>query len=683
MKLVLDVENTVIKRDGKLHLDPFEPSNSLVMVGVYPDDGEPEVYTFDHVEYVEHMHERKAHVERIQDLLDKCTVLIGHNIGHDLQWLWACGFSYEGPVWDTMLAEYVMQRGVKEPLSLEAVAERRDLEFKKQDTLKQYMKQGVAINQIPHVELSEYLVGDLRTTMSLYFEQQLDLREEMNRVLLPTIDLTMETAVLLTKIYKNGFTVDPVALKDVQEEFEKEKQQLIKDLNTQVLHLMGDTPINLNSPEQMSWVIYSRKPKDKTQWANSFDPRMKPEEFKRFVNGSSSVIRKTRAAKCSECKGTGGYYKTKVNGQSFKNMTKCPTCNATGFVYKPTTEVAGLKFTPSSTKWHSANGFSTNKEVLRILEGVARQRGYDDAATFLSNLSRLSAVDTYLSSFIGGISMYKKEDGLLHVRLTQHMTSTGRFSGRDPNMQNMPRGGTFPVKKVFVSRWNGGKIMEADFAQLEFRVAAFLSQDETAIKEVTEGFDVHSYTAQVISEAGQATSRQEAKAHTFAPLYGATGFGRTPAEAAYYTHFTEKYKGIARWHRELAKEVLSTRKIRTPSGREFSFKDVVRRRDGTVTNFTAIKNYPVQSFATADIVPAVLIEIDKKLAPLQSMIVNSVHDSIVIDVHPDEKRLIVQTIAEINSELTNIINNKFNINFNVPLLLEAKMGVNWLAQKEV
>ena len=352
-------------------------------------------------------------------------------------------------------------------------------------------------------------------------------------------------------------------------------------------------------------------------------------------------------------------------------------------MYKPTTEVAGLKFTPSSTKWHSANGFSTNKEVLRILEGVARQRGYDDAATFLSNLSRLSAVDTYLSSFIGGISMYKKEDGLLHVRLTQHMTSTGRFSGRDPNMQNMPRGGTFPVKKVFVSRWNGGKIMEADFAQLEFRVASFLSQDETAIKEVTEGFDVHSYTAQVISEAGQATSRQEAKAHTFAPLYGATGFGRTPAEAAYYTHFTEKYKGIARWHRELAKEVLSTRKIRTPSGREFSFKDVVRRRDGTVTNFTAIKNYPVQSFATADIVPAVLIEIDKKIASLQSMIVNSVHDSIVIDVHPNDERLIVETIAQINNELINIINNKFNINFNVPLLLEAKMGVNWLAQKEV
>jgi DNA polymerase I-like protein with 3'-5' exonuclease and polymerase domains len=82
-------------------------------------------------------------------------------------------------------------------------------------------------------------------------------------------------------------------------------------------------------------------------------------------------------------------------------------------------------------------------------------------------------------------------------------------------------------------------------------------------------------------------------------------------------------------------------------------------------------------------VPAVLIEIDKKLALLQSMIVNSVHDSIVIDVHPDEERLIVETIAQINSELISIINNKFKINFNVPLLLEAKMGVNWLTQKEV
>lgn len=225
--------------------------------------------------------------------------------------------------------------------------------------------------------------------------------------------------------------------------------------------------------------------------------------------------------------------------------------------------------------------------------------------------------------------------------------------------------------------------MEADFAQLEFRVAAYLSQDEVAMKEVTEGFDVHSYTAQVISEAGQKTSRQDAKAHTFAPLYGATGYGRTSAEARYYEHFTEKYKGISRWHRELAKEVLTYKKITTPSGREFAFPDVKRRKNGTVTNFTAIKNYPVQSFATADIVPVVLIEIHKRMADMQSCIVNSVHDSIVIDIHPDEEAQVIGVIASVNGDLKEIIDNKFEINFNVPLLLEAKLGVNWLEQQEV
>jgi DNA polymerase-1 len=250
-------------------------------------------------------------------------------------------------------------------------------------------------------------------------------------------------------------------------------------------------------------------------------------------------------------------------------------------------------------------------------------------------------------------------------------------------MQNMPRGGTFPVKRVFISRWEGGKIMEADFAQLEFRVAAFLSQDPVAMKEVEDGFDVHSYTAKVITDAGQPTSRQVAKTHTFAPLYGATGYGRTPPEAAYYTHFMEKYQGIANWHKVLAKQALNYKYIKIPSNREFAFTEVQRKRDGTVTHFTAIKNYPVQSFATADIVPLALVEIYKRLVQYKSKVVNSVHDSIVIDVHPDEIEDMVRVIDEVQAELVELINKKWSINFNVPLALESKLGDNWLEQKDV
>jgi len=683
MKIVLDVENTVIKRDGKLHLDPYEPQNTLVMVGIQIEGEEPRHYTFDHTEYDCKYEDRKKDCEEIQSILDKTTLLIAHNAPHDLLWIWQTNFTYNGPVWDTMLGEYLLQRGVKQPLSLEAVAERRDLPVKKQDTLKKYLKDGYTVDKIPYAELKEYLYDDLRTTMALYYEQSLDMREDANRGLHTVTDLTMETCVLLARIYQNGFEVDTDALEQVREEFEAEKLSLIRDLNASVLSLMGDTPINLNSPEQLSWVIYSRKPLNKTQWANDADPYMSPTDFRRFVNESSVPVRRTKAHKCSDCRGNGTFFKKKKDGSDFKKSSKCGTCIGRGYVLKELPKLAGLKFSAPSAKWHSANGFSTSKDKLEYLRAVSVGKGMDEAASFLSKLTRLSAVDTYLSSFVDGISTFTKRDNKLHVRLTQHMTSTGRFSGRDPNMQNMPRGGTFPVKRVFISRFAGGKIMEADFAQLEFRVAAYLSQDEVAMKEVAEGFDVHSYTAQVISEAGQKTSRQDAKAHTFAPLYGATGYGRTPAEARYYEHFTEKYKGIARWHRELAKEVLTYKKITTPSGRQFSFPDVKRRKNGTVTNFTAIKNYPVQSFATADIVPTVLLEIQKRMADMQSCIVNSVHDSIVIDIHPDEEAQVIGVIESINGDLKEIIDNKFKINFNVPLLLEAKLGVNWLEQQEV
>ena len=84
-----------------------------------------------------------------------------------------------------------------------------------------------------------------------------------------------------------------------------------------------------------------------------------------------------------------------------------------------------------------------------------------------------------------------KSDNKLHVRLVQHRTTTGRLASDSPNLQNMPRGGTFPIKRVFRSRWPEGKIVEADFAQLEFRTAAFLGQDPVAKQEI-ETFMVES-----------------------------------------------------------------------------------------------------------------------------------------------------------------------------------------------
>tara|TARA_Y100001980_G_C14524390_1_gene299841 strand:- start:252 stop:1487 length:1236 start_codon:yes stop_codon:yes gene_type:complete len=410
---------------------------------------------------------------------------------------------------------------------------------------------------------------------------------------------------------------------------------------------------------------------------------MKDHEYRQTVKNNTEVLYRTRAEQCHVCKGVGTIRKIKKDGKPYANPSRCVNCDGHGYLFIPTERIAGLKFTAPTSKWVSANGFTVNKGNLSILQNTAKSKGMDSAYKFLADIQRLSALDTYLSSFVEGIQTYTKPDGKLHVRLLQHRTATGRFSGADPNMQNMPRGGTFPVKKVFVSRWEGGKILEADFAQLEFRTAAFLSQDKTAMKEIEDGFDVHSYTASVISDAGEPTTRQEAKAHTFAPLYGATGFGRSAAQATYYKHFTEKYKEVGVWHSRLAKEVLNTNKLRIPTGREFAFPDVERYGSGKISHFTQVKNYPVQSLATADIVPCVLLEIENKLEQLKSCIVNSVHDSIVIDVHPLEEQRVLTLIKSIDNNLKDLIQSQFNIEFNVPLKLDVKLGDNWLDTKDV
>ena len=679
MKLTLDVENTVTKRGGKMHLDPFEPENSLTMVGVLTDQGVEQHFPFDHDEHLS----KRDYSDRVQWYLDEATVLICHNAAHDLLWLWESGFKYDGPVFDTMLVEYVLQRGIKEPLSLEACAERYELDTKKQDTLKEYFQKGYSTRDIPLDELAEYLSADLHATQQLADRLMYRLNTPEDSGLMGTVDLTNQVAVCLSRIYQRGFTVDLSKLTEVRQEFEQEKLQLQADLQAHVHDLMGDTPINLNSPEQLSWVIYSRKVLDKQYWGNAINPYMDADEFRDLINAGTQRIYKTKAQQCKTCYGSGKVRKVKKDGTPFANTNKCTSCDGLGYHYISSKDLAGLKFKPPTPKWASANGFTTSKQNLEVLESAARQRGMDDAVDFLSKVRRLSAVDTYLSSFVDGIETHTKQDGKLHVRLLQHRTATGRFSGADPNMQNMPRGGTFPVKKVFVSRFDGGKIMEADFAQLEFRTAAYLSQDGVAIEEVSTGFDVHSYTAKVISEAGQPTNRQDAKAHTFAPLYGATGYGRSKAEAEYYTHFTEKYKGVAAWHTRLAKEAVTTRKITTPSGREFAFPDVVRKVTGRVSHFTQIKNYPVQSFATADIVPIALLHIDGLLKGMQSCIVNTVHDSIVIDVHPNEERKVLEVINQTNEDLPNLITTRWGLVFNVPLLLEAKIGPNWLDTKDV
>ena len=682
MRLVLDVENSTTLRNGKKHMDPFEISNQLVQVGMVNADNHDELHIVN-IDHDEAKDTSGAGRKLVQDILDITTLLIMHNAQHDLMWLWESGFKYDGLIYDTMLAEYILDRGQRSELNLGACAERRKLEVQKDDTLKRYFKEGYNTNEIPLDELSFYLRCDILSTSWLFHSIEADYAKPESESLAVIRDTTFTTCKTLTRMYMSGIKVDLQELERVRELFESEKAEIEDRLQKKVRQLMGDTPVNLNSREQMSQVVFSRRMINKKEWVDLFNFTSTVDDYKDAVKANSELIYRTKAFTCPTCEGQGKTYKTKKDGTRFAKPNRCKDCDTRGFQLTETKQVAGLRFSAPSKSWVSADGFSTGKDNLEILAATARNNNMKEAESFLNDLKRLSAVSSYLSAFVDGISNFTKHDGFLHVGLTQHITATGRFSGRNPNMQNMPRGGTFPVKRVFVSRWDGGKIMEADFAQLEFRTAAFLAQDEKAMEEINTGFDVHSYTAKVITDAGQKTSRQDAKAHTFAPLFGATGYGRSKAEAAYYKHFVEKYEGIAAWHKKLGDEAMRFMKITNRSGRQYAFPNVRRRDNGMPSHFTMIKNYPVQGFATGDVVPVVLNELHELLQPLHSCVVNSVHDSMVVDVHPDEEQQVLDIIELLNKNINDLVEDTYNVTMNVPLLLEAKIGPNWLDTVDV
>jgi len=682
MRLVLDVENTTTKRNGRVHMDPFEAGNTLTQVGTQNIDNveETHLFTLDHVEKKD---SSGLQAKQIQLILDETTLLIMHNAQHDLMWLWECGFTYDGDIYDTMLAEYILLRGKKDVLSMDGCAQRRNLDFQKDDTLKEYFKKGYNTNEIPINELSFYLRRDLDVTRELFFSIEDDYAKPESTSLLRVREVTFRTCKTLTRMYMSGVRVDRPTLEAVRKEFEEEKVAIEERLTKQIRMLMGDTPVNLNSPEQMSSVVYSCTLKEKKTWVDLFDYANSKAEFKDIVNKNTERTYKTRAFTCPICKGKGKTFKQKKDGTPYSKPNNCKDCFARGYQLKKLDKLAGLGFFPPNKSWVSANGFGTGKDKLDVLISNAKTRNLDYAVNFLGDLRRLSAISSYLSSFVEGITDFTRADGYLHVTLTQHITATGRFSGRNPNMQNMPRGGTFPVKRVFVSRWDGGLICEADFAQLEFRTAAFLAQDTVAMQEINTGFDVHSYTAKVISDAGQPTTRQQAKEHTFAPLFGASGYGRSKAEAAYYEEFINKYKGIAKWHKALGNEAIRLEKITNVSGRQYAFPGCERRANGTPTFFTMIKNYPVQGFATGDVVPVVLNELEDRLKPLHSCLVNTVHDSTVVDIHPEEKDQVIQIVNDLNNDLNDLVEEAYGVTMNVPLLLEAKIGKNWLDTVDV
>ncbi len=669
---VLDIETTFTE-DGDN--TPYNLGNKLVSVGV-----NNEYLFFNHADFTGDIY--TSH-NALQSILDKTTLLVGHNLKFDLSWLLECGFKYEGKVWDTMVAESVLFRGQRRPLSLKECCRRRKIGIK-YATLENAIDSGIGMDKIPIKDLEMYGRNDVTITKDLYLQQDLDFKREENKGLIPTLEMMCEFLITLVEIERNGIYVNPSTLDELKTRLNEEYHSVKKKIDITVQEVMGDAKFNITSGEQLCKIIYSREIIDKNDWAKTFGlgtdsngrkrtPEKYPSNtFRKIVESKTRPVKYCIGTKCKTCDGIGHYRKYKKDGTAYINLTKCKDCNGEGVFLTETDRIAGFKITPRDQRDVTSLGFKVGMDNLKYIG----DRNPGRVREFLDYIIRYKQIEKWLSTFVDKMKEEAYENNILHPKFSQTNVVTGRLSCSEPNFQNIPRGDKLPIKRVIQSRFDNGEIIEMDFAQLEFRVAAFLSQDSQAMQDILEGVDVHQNTANVIG-----CNRQDAKAHTFKPLYG--GMSGTDEEKKYYSYFRKRYKGITSWQETTEDKAIATSFVTLPSGRQYYFEGIKRASWGGSNFYTQVRNYPVQGFATGDIVPAACIDIYKQMKGMRTRLINTVHDSIIIDAHPGEVESVLNKLKKACDGITQSINQRYNIDFNVPLDYEIKKGHNWLDLKRI
>lgn len=224
-------------------------------------------------------------------------------------------------------------------------------------------------------------------------------------------------------------------------------------------------------------------------------------------------------------------------------------------------------------------------------------------------------------------------------------------------------------------------ILQADAKALEWVVGAYLSQDKVAYQEIVDQVDQHSLN----QKAFGLPSRLIAKKFVFRLMYGGSAYSY--ANDPDFTDvsrsekfwqkvidkFYEKYYGLARWHTEIVQQVTLTGQLVMPTGRIYKFERD-KRGEWPVTT---IKNYPVQGLG-ADLMSIARVSFRKRFhnEGINGFLVNTVHDSIVVDCHASEVGRVVRLFDSVFSDIPRNFERLFGVEFNLPLRCECGAGPN-------
>ncbi len=529
--------------------------------------------------------EAKKIVNIFKPLYENPEILkIGQNLKYDLEVLHNYGVSLAGPMFDTMIAHYLIQPELRHNMDYmaETLLHYRTIHI--EELIGERGRNQRNMRDLKPAEVYEYAAEDADITLRLY------------NVLLPKLkecgaeqlfyEIEMPLMPVLAEMELNGIRIDTDSLAETSSILTSRMRQL----ETHIYEAAGEE-FNIASPKQVGEILF----------------------------GKMKIVDKPKKTK------TGQYV--------------------------------------------------TSEEVLQQLRH--KNPIVDD---ILAHRGLKKLLGTYVDALP---KLINRRTGHIHTSFNQAVTSTGRLSSSDPNLQNIPVRGEDgkEIRRCFIPE-EGCLFFSADYSQIELRVMAHLSGDENMAEAFRLGHDIHAATAAKIYKEDIADvtrdQRTKAKRANFGIIYGITVFGLAErldisrAEAAqlidgYFASFPK----VAQYM-EQSKETARAKGYAETFFHRRRYLPDINSHNATVRNFAERNaiNAPIQGSA-ADIIKIAMVRISRrfKAEGIKSKMILQVHDELNFSVIPEEKEKVQRIVLE---EMQNAYP------LNVPLVADCGWGANWL-----
>lgn len=318
-------------------------------------------------------------------------------------------------------------------------------------------------------------------------------------------------------------------------------------------------------------------------------------------------------------------------------------------------------------------GWSTNADILEKLIGKH---------PIIGDILEYRMLTKLKSTYADGLLKVISADGRIHTNFRMTVTATGRLSSTEPNLQNIPvrRELGAQIRRMFVAA-PGCVLVDADYSQIELRLLAHISGDETMQNAFKSGEDIHAVTASQVFGLPLAevtpAQRSSAKAVNFGIVYGISAFSLaqdikvSPAEArAYIDAYMQKYHGVREYMDRVIAEAKERGYVETLFGRRRPVPELKASNFNTRSFGERVaRNMPIQGTA-ADIIKLAMVNVRRRLRAegLEARLILQVHDELIAEC-PEREAERVTALLEEEMERA--------VTLSVPLTAEAHSGHSW------